>query len=127
MHDDRAITTHWSQEIMSARHSTLVAVVVKPSEGLASQSVELMGDDIRKAEVHGDDAITTLLRKERMLIITRFLAIVFLPPNGLARNDALLTRLWRDNGKVVGNNAVTMGHRRIQRVVNHGILVTARL
>ena len=58
-----------------------------------------------------------------MLIITFFLTIMLLPPNGATRHNAFFAITRRDDVQLVGNDAVAVGDCGLQRIINDGILI----
>ena len=73
--------------------------------------------------MQSNDTIAALLRLESVIIITFFIAPLAVPPNLMTRNDAFLTRNWRDDVQLISNDAVAMGGRRLQGIIHDRILI----
>ena len=93
-----AVAALRGKEGMRRRLHASLKVISVPIKCAAGQSVDIELNHIRQAKVHGHNAVATLQRSESMLIVSLLKAMVFLPKNGLTRNNALLARLWWDNG-----------------------------
>ena len=73
--------------------------------------------------MHGDDAIAALQRLEDVLVFALVFTIVSLPHYRLARDDARVGFDSRDDVELICDDAVAMGHRRLQSVVDDSIRI----